>query len=58
MNEINEKISALVPEIVQDNKGALVGALIGYLLLDDEKTKQALIGAIAGSLFVDKKDDK
>lgn len=42
------------PELVKNNKGALVGAIIGYLLSDNEKAKSAILGAVAGKVLGDK----
>lgn len=44
------------PELMKDNKGALLGAVIGYLLTDNEKAKSAILGAIAGSIIGDKNE--
>lgn len=60
INQIAQKVvdnlSEKTPELVKKNKGALIGAVIGYLLTDNEKAKSALLGAVAGSLIGDKKD--
>ena len=49
------KLKEDLPEVVKTNKGALVGALVGYFISDNEKAKSVLLGAIAGAL-VDKCD--
>lgn len=49
------KLKEDLPEVVKTNKGALVGALVGYFISDNEKAKSVLLGAIAGAL-VDKSD--
>lgn len=52
LGNLNDK----TPEIVKNNKGALIGAVIGYLLTDNSKAQSAILGAVAGSLIGDKKD--
>ena len=49
------KLKEDLPEVVKTNNGALVGALVGYFISDNEKAKSVLLGAIAGAL-VDKSD--
>lgn len=56
MEELIKKLKESAPELVKDNKGALVGAIIGYLLSDNEKAQSAILGAIAGTVIGDKKD--
>lgn len=52
--EVVESLKEKTPELVKDNTGALVGALIGYFLSDNEKAKSAILGAVAGTLIQDK----
>jgi hypothetical protein len=52
-----DKLSEKTPEIVKDNKFALVGALVGFLLTDNKQAQSTILGAVAGSLLGDKKDD-
>ena len=54
VNQFKDK----APQIVKDNKGALIGALIGYLLTDSEEAKSAILGAVAGAIIVDSKEKK
>lgn len=56
LEDVVAKFKDEAPELVKTNKGALIGAVIGYLLSDNEKAKSAILGAIAGSLVGDKKD--
>ena len=58
MNEKLEELKEKVPELVKENKGALIGAVVGYLLTDSKQAQSAILGALAGSVFVDKKADK
>lgn len=56
MNQLQTITDALedkAPQIVKDNKGALLGAVIGYFISDNEKAKSMLLAAIAGALVVD-----
>lgn len=59
LNELAEKFKDQAPELVKDNKGALVGAVIGaFLLGDNEQLKNAVLGAVAGAILVDNKRDE
>lgn len=58
MDDLMKKLGDQAPSIVKNNKGALIGALIGYFLSDNEKAKSAILGAVAGSLLADKKKDQ
>jgi hypothetical protein len=58
LNDLVEKFKEEAPAIVKNNKGALVGAVIGYLLSDSEKAQSTLLGIIAGAVVVDKNKDE
>ena len=59
LDKIVEGVKEKAPEIIKENKGALIGAVIGYLLTDNKQAQSAILGAIAGSVVVDKKaEDK
>lgn len=58
LSEVVDQFKDKVPELVKDNKGALVGAVIGYLLTDNKQAQSAILGALAGSVIVDKKKDE
>lgn len=58
LDEIVEKFKDQAPELVKDNKGALIGAVIGYLLTDNKQAQGAMLGALAGSVIVDKKKEE
>lgn len=51
------KLGDQVPDLIKNNKGALIGALIGYALSDNEQAKSALLGAVAGAVLTDGDDD-
>lgn len=53
LDNIVEKFKDEAPQLVKDNKGALIGAVIGYLLTDNEKAQSAILGLLAGSILVD-----
>lgn len=54
MDDLIKKFSDKAPEIVKENKGALIGALVGYVISNDEKAKSVLMGTVAGSLLGDR----
>lgn len=62
MNDLVQRVQdgfeEKAPKIVKQNKGALLGALIGYFISDNEKAKSVILGAIAGAVTVDKKKDE
>ena len=55
LQEITDNLQDKAPEIVKQNKGALLGAVIGYFISDNEKAKSVLLTAVAGALLVDRK---
>lgn len=58
LEELVEQFKDEAPKIVKNNKGALIGAVIGYLLTDSKKAQSAILGLIAGSVIVDKNKDE
>ena len=58
IKEVLDNLKETAPETVKNNKGALIGAVLGYLLTDSKQAQSTILGAAAGSLFVDKKEDK
>lgn len=58
LDEIVEKFKDQAPELVKDNKGALIGAVLGYLLTDSKQAQSTILGAIAGAVIVDKKKEE
>lgn len=58
IERITDAVKEKVPEIIKENKGALIGAIIGLFISDNEKAKSAVLTAIAGSVIVDKKKDE
>ncbi len=58
IEKIVEQFKDKAPEMVKDNKGALIGAVIGFLLTDNKQAQSALLGAIAGAVVVDNKKEE
>lgn len=59
MDDIIQKLKDQAPELVKNNKYAVIGAVLGYLLSDtvSSKTKTAVLGAVAGAVLEGKKDE-
>ena len=55
LSKVTDNLKEQVPAIVNDNKGALIGAVVGYFLSDNKKAQSVLLTAIAGALLVDNK---
>lgn len=56
-----EAVTKDLPDAVKENKGAVIGAAIGYLLGDTLKKNEGVITAVLGGLvghIVDEKDKK
>ena len=60
LQKISDSLEEKAPQIVKDNKGALIGAVIGYFLSDNKKAQSVLLSAVAGAILVDgkKKSDE
>ena len=58
LSEAVDQFKDKVPELVKDNKGALIGAVVGFLLTDSKQAQSTILGALAGSVIVDKKKDE
>lgn len=58
LDSLVEKFKEEAPRVVKENKGALIGAVIGYLLTDSKQAQSTLLGAIAGAVVVDKKKEE
>ena len=55
LEDIVDKFKDQAPKIVKENKGALIGAVVGYLLTDSKQAQSTLLGAIAGAVVLDNK---
>lgn len=53
LDEVVANFKDQAPELVKSNKGALIGAVIGYLLSDNQKAQSTILGILAGSVLVD-----
>lgn len=53
IENIMEQLQEQAPTLVKDNKGALIGAVVGYLLTDNKQVQSTLLGLLAGSVLVD-----
>jgi len=58
IDNVLEDIKEKAPEMLKENKGALVGLAIGYALSGDDKAQTTLLAGILGSLVVDKKKEE
>ena len=57
LQKITDSLDEKTPQLVKDNKGAMIGALVGLFLTNNEKAKSALLGAVAGALLIDQKKE-
>lgn len=53
LDEMVESFKKDAPTVVKNNKGALIGALVGYLLTDNKQAQSTILGLLAGSVLVD-----
>lgn len=53
LDDMVEEFKTQAPSVVKNNKGALVGALVGYLLTDSKEAQSTVMGLLAGSVLVD-----
>lgn len=63
VKKVTDSVTKDLPKLVKENKGAAIGAVVGYLLADKLQENEGLITAVLGGLvgknFVDdKKDEK
>lgn len=57
LQKITDSLDEKTPQLVKDNKGAMIGALVGLFLTNNEKAKSTLLGAVAGALLIDQKKE-
>lgn len=57
-NKVVESIKKDAPKFVKENKGALIGAVVGLFLTDNKAAQSSILGAVAGATFVDNKKDE
>jgi len=58
IDEVVDQFKDQAPALVKTNKGALMGAVIGYLLTDNKQAQSTILGLLAGSVLVDGKEKK
>lgn len=58
VNKAIETVTKELPEAVKENKGAVIGAAVGYFLSDALKKNEGLITAILGGLVGHVIDEK
>ncbi len=58
LDEIVNQFKDDAPELVKSNKGALIGAVLGYLLTDNKQAQSTIVGLLAGSVLVDGTKEK
>lgn len=59
VKKVTDSVTKDLPKLVKENKGAAIGAVVGYLLSDklaeNEGLLTALVGGLVGKNFVDDK---
>lgn len=58
VNKAIDTVTKELPEAVKENKGAVIGAAIGYFLGDTLKKNEGLIAAVLGGLVGHAVDEK
>lgn len=61
INKVMDGVTKELPSAVKDNKGAAIGAVLGYLLADKVDENKGLLTAVIGGLVghvVDEKKEK
>lgn len=53
LQTITDNVKEKVPELIKNNKGALIGAIVGFFLTDSKQAQSTILGAIAGAVVVD-----
>lgn len=58
IRKVTDSLTKDLPNIVKDNKGAAIGAVVGYLLSDKLKENDGIVTALLGGLVGKAVDDK
>lgn len=61
VDKVVDSVTKDLPKLVKENKGAAIGAVVGYLLADKLTENEGLVTAVLGGLVghaVDEKKDK
>lgn len=57
-NKLVDAVTKDLPKLVKENKGAALGAVVGYLLSDKLKDNESLITTVIGGLVGHTVDEK
>lgn len=57
-NKLVDSVTKDLPNLVKENKGAAIGAVIGYFLADKLAENEGIITAVLGGLVGKAVDDK
>lgn len=58
VKKVTDSVTKDLPKLVKENKGAAIGAVVGYLLSDKLQENEGLISALLGGLVGKAVDDK
>lgn len=58
VKKVTDAVTQDLPKLVKENKGAAVGAVIGYFLADALKEKEGVVTALLGGLVGHVVDEK
>jgi uncharacterized protein YcfJ len=58
VKKVTDSVTKDLPKLVKENKGAAIGAVVGYLLADKLQENEGLITAVLGGLVGKAVDDK
>lgn len=57
VKKVTDSLTKDLPKLVKENKGAAIGAVVGYLLADKLNENEGLITAVLGGLVGKAVDD-
>lgn len=58
VSKLTDSVTKDLPKLVKENKGAAIGAVVGYLLADKLNEQEGLIPALLGGLLGHEVDEK
>lgn len=58
VKKVTDSLTKDLPKLVKENKGAAIGAVVGYLLADKLTENEGVITAVLGGLVGKAVDDK
>lgn len=60
VNKLVDSVTKDLPKLVKENKGAAIGAVVGYLLADklseNNEITSSILGGLVGAFIDDKKE--